>query len=66
MISNLAQARQMHARLLGWLIDDAYPVWATAGFDAKQRTFNERLIPGTGAPAVPRRARVQARQVYAY
>jgi len=66
MISNLAQARQMHARLLGWLIDDAYPVWATAGFDATHRTFNERLIPGAAAPAVPRRARVQARQVYAY
>lgn len=66
MTANLAQVRQMHARLLGWLVDDAYPVWATAGFDATHRTFNERLIPGTGAPAVPRRARVQARQVYAY
>jgi mannose/cellobiose epimerase-like protein (N-acyl-D-glucosamine 2-epimerase family) len=64
--SSLAQARQMHGRLLSWLIDDAYPVWATAGFDASHRAFNERLIPDSAPPDEPRRARVQARQIYAY
>jgi mannose/cellobiose epimerase-like protein (N-acyl-D-glucosamine 2-epimerase family) len=64
--SSLAQARQMQGRLLSWLIDDAYPVWATAGFDSSHRTFNERLIPDSTLPAEPRRARVQARQIYAY
>jgi mannose/cellobiose epimerase-like protein (N-acyl-D-glucosamine 2-epimerase family) len=65
-ISSLGHARQMHGRLLSWLIDDAYPVWATAGFDSVHRTFNERLIPGAALPDEPRRARVQTRQVYAY
>ncbi|MEJ0007618.1 MAG: AGE family epimerase/isomerase [Steroidobacteraceae bacterium] len=65
-ISSLAQARQMHGRLVSWLIADAYPMWATAGFDAVHRTFNERLLPSGAVPDEPRRARVQARQVYAY
>ena len=65
-ISSLAQARQMHDRLVRWLIDDAYPVWAAAGFDSVHGTFNERLIAVGAMPAEARRARVQARQVYAY
>jgi mannose/cellobiose epimerase-like protein (N-acyl-D-glucosamine 2-epimerase family) len=56
----------MHDRLLSWLVDDAYPVWATSGFDSVHRTFHERLTPGGAVPDEPRRARVQARQVYAY
>lgn len=56
----------MHGRLLSWLINDAYPVWATAGFDPVHRAFNERLMPDSPAAAEPRRARVQARQIYAY
>jgi len=64
--SSLAQARQMHGRLRSWLIDDAYPVWATSGFDPVQRAFHERLIPQGALPNEARRARVQARQVYAY
>jgi len=65
-ISSLVQVRQMHGRLIHWLIDDAYPVWASDGFDAVHRTFSERLIPGAAVPDEPRRARVQTRQVYAY
>ena len=56
----------MHGRLLSWLIDDAYPVWATGGFDAVHRAFNERLCPQGALPNEARRARVQTRQVYAY
>ncbi len=56
----------MHGRLLSWLIDDAYPVWATTGFDAVHRAFNERLNPQGALPNEARRARVQTRQVYAY
>ncbi len=65
-LSSLPQARQMHDRLLRWLLEDAYPVWAAAGFDAVHRTFNERLTAAGAVPDEPRRARVQARQVYAY
>jgi mannose/cellobiose epimerase-like protein (N-acyl-D-glucosamine 2-epimerase family) len=64
--SSLAQARQMHGRLLNWLIADAYPVWASAGFDDVHRAFSERLVPDGAVPDEPRRARVQARQIYAY
>ena len=49
-LSSLPQARQMHGRLLSWLIDDAYPVWATAGFDPVHNTFNERLTPTARCP----------------
>jgi mannose/cellobiose epimerase-like protein (N-acyl-D-glucosamine 2-epimerase family) len=65
-LSSLGQARQMHGRLVSWLLDDAYPVWSTLGFDAVHRTFNERLTPGATLTDEPRRARVQTRQVYAY
>jgi mannose/cellobiose epimerase-like protein (N-acyl-D-glucosamine 2-epimerase family) len=65
-ISSLGQARQMHDRLVSWLIDDAYPIWASAGFDSVHRTFNERLTAQGAVADEPRRARVQARQVYAY
>jgi mannose-6-phosphate isomerase len=64
--SSLAQARQMHGRLMSWLIDEAYPMWSTAGFDPVHRTFHERLLAGAAIPDEPRRARVQTRQVYAY
>jgi mannose-6-phosphate isomerase len=63
---SLAQARQMHGRLLSWLLDDAYPLWATSGFDTVRRAFHERLIAHGAVPNEPRRARVQTRQVYAY
>jgi len=66
MSASLAQARQLHGRLVNWLVTDAYPVWATAGFDSVHQTFCERLVPGGAVPDEPRRARVQARQVYAY
>jgi mannose/cellobiose epimerase-like protein (N-acyl-D-glucosamine 2-epimerase family) len=65
-ISIVPQARQMYGRLVHWLVDDAYPLWATDGFDSVHRTFNERLVPGAAVPDEPRRARVQTRQVYAY
>lgn len=54
-------------RLKAWLIGEALPTWGGAGFDAAQATFVERLDFG-GAPLsdAPRRAMVQARQVYVF
>ena len=62
----LERARQAHAGLQAWLVQDAYPVWSTQGFDALHRSFHERI--GALGPVVedPRRARVAARQVYAF
>ena len=49
-----------------WLFDDALPLWATAGVDAATGGFEE-AIGWDGRPvSAPRRARVQARQVYVF
>ncbi len=50
-----------------WLVTKALPLWSTVGFDAGQGVFQERLEWG-GQPqeAVPRRAMVQARQIYVF
>jgi mannose-6-phosphate isomerase len=53
-------------RLMRWLTLDALPVWWETGADRERGGFHERLnLDGT--PCVePRRARVQARQVFAF
>lgn len=49
-----------------WLAEAALPLWASAGVDSRTGAFEEALSP-TGEPvAAPRRARVQARQVFVY
>ncbi len=49
-----------------WLLHDAYPLWATQGYDAQRGGFQESLA-GVGASAPePRRARVQVRQIYCF
>jgi mannose/cellobiose epimerase-like protein (N-acyl-D-glucosamine 2-epimerase family) len=59
------QLTALHAKLSGWLANDAYPRWARHGIDA-QGGFLETLGQnGLGLPD-PRRARVHPRQVYAF
>ena len=49
-----------------WLFDAALPLWASAGVDPVTGGFEE-AIGWNGRPApAPRRARVQARQVYVF
>lgn len=49
-----------------WLFEAALPLWARAGVDPATGGFHEALAPdGTPTPS-PRRARVQARQVYVF
>jgi len=49
-----------------WLAQAALPLWAAAGVDAESGAFHEALtLSGQPTPA-PRRARVQARQVFVY
>jgi mannose-6-phosphate isomerase len=53
-------------QLLDWLIGSACPRWSTTGVDPRDGGFVE-AIGADGAPlAVPRRVRVQPRQVYAF
>jgi len=43
------------------------PFWADAGFDLEAGVFRERLdFSGNDCPTIPRRAMVQARQIYVY
>jgi len=50
----------------GWLADAALPLWAGTGQDPATGAFAERIaLDGAPVPA-PRRARVQARQVFVY
>jgi len=54
-------------RLRRWLATEAFPLWATAGFDRGQRRFQERLtLQGAPIADTPQRLIVQARQVYSY
>lgn len=55
----------LHGRLKDWLMQSALPLWWEAGADPKGG-FHERLALD-GSPMVePRRARVQARQIFAF
>ena len=52
--------------LLRWLLDVAYPLWASRGVDEVHGGFHETL-DGDAHPAFePRRIRVQARQTYCF
>jgi mannose-6-phosphate isomerase len=53
-------------RLVTWLIDDAYPLWACHGVDSDDGGFIETLAQNGAALAHPRRARVQPRQIYSF
>jgi len=48
-------------------VTEALPFWGTAGFDAARGSFVERVdFSGVPLPDVPRRAMVQARQIYVF
>ena len=65
--SPLSTLRISVARLRRWVVDQALPLWGATGFDASRGAFVERLT-FEGAPhlAAPRRAMVQARQIYVF
>ncbi|PZR35465.1 AGE family epimerase/isomerase [Caulobacter segnis] len=59
-----ARAQAGFNRLRTWLLEEAAPLWSTAGVDADG--LFEELIGLDGRPvSAPRRARVQPRQLYA-
>src|SRR5258707_13505335 len=52
-----AQLAVLHTKLIGWLVNDAYPRWAQYGIDPKNGGFIEGLgQKGLGVPH-PRRGR---------
>lgn len=52
------------SRLCRWLIEDALPLWSTAGMEAEGRAAEALDFHGQPVPGLQRRCRVQARQVY--
>jgi mannose/cellobiose epimerase-like protein (N-acyl-D-glucosamine 2-epimerase family) len=54
------------ARLVKWLVAAAYPLWSQNGIDPGNGGFAEALDGNGHAIALPRRARVHPRQVYAF
>jgi mannose/cellobiose epimerase-like protein (N-acyl-D-glucosamine 2-epimerase family) len=54
------------SRLVEWLAADAYPLWSQNGIDPGNGGFAEALDANGHAMALPRRARVHPRQVYAF
>ena len=49
-----------------WLFRQALPLWAQAGIDADGRFFEKLDFDGRPITGLPRRTRVQARQVYVF
>ncbi len=49
-----------------WLTQDVYPLWSQKGLDLKHGGFVESLSFDGNPMDVPRRAMVQARQIYAF
>lgn len=53
-------------RVRRWLFDQALPLWAEAGIDAAGRFVEKLDFEGRPLTGLPRRTRVQARQVYVF
>ena len=62
----ITTARGMERYFLDWVVNDAYPLWATAGVEPATGGFVESLDQDGTPIAEARRARVQTRQVYAF
>ena len=61
-----AELAALRDRLLGWLLNDAMPLWWSVGADHVGGGFHE-AIDLAGHPVLSeRRARVQARQIFTY
>jgi mannose/cellobiose epimerase-like protein (N-acyl-D-glucosamine 2-epimerase family) len=60
-------AKRSAARLKRWVVEEALPLWGETGFDSARGSFIERLtFEGEPLHAAPRRAMVQARQIYVF
>ena len=56
----------LRTSLVEWLVAGAYPLWSRHGIDPGNGGFAEALDADGHAVALPRRARVHPRQVYAF
>ena len=61
-----ATAGKLRDRLIDWLINAAYPFWSTRGMDLIHGGFHESFNLQGEPLDVPRRGRVQPRQIFAF
>jgi mannose-6-phosphate isomerase len=61
-----AELRRSRDRLKAWLVRHAFPLWWKPGADLEAGGFHDRLNAQGFPLAGPKRARVQARQVFCY
>lgn len=61
-----AALKKWAQRYYDWLFASALPIWAKCGFDDQGWGFHENLDQDGRPTGAPRRARVQARQVYVF
>jgi len=66
MSASVSEIQAVHEELVGWLNEAAYPLWSSQGVDLRHGGFHECLDLDGVPMAIPRRARVQPRQVYAF
>jgi mannose-6-phosphate isomerase len=65
-ISEFSAAREGTRRFFHWLTEEALPLWSTKGVDFRDGGFIERLTPAGEPIADVRRARLVARQIFAF
>jgi mannose-6-phosphate isomerase len=63
---SVSELRAEYEVLRGWLFNQALPLWAGRGTDRATGGFFEKLTPQGLALDEPRRARVTARQIFAF
>ncbi|HEY3731704.1 MAG TPA: AGE family epimerase/isomerase [Steroidobacteraceae bacterium] len=59
-------AQAEYRALRQWLLTDALPRWARDGYDPIHGGFHEKLTAAGPVADLPRRARVQVRQIYTF
>jgi mannose-6-phosphate isomerase len=66
-VGSLPLIQSSAEKLRAWIVTEALPFWGTTGFDEAHGSFVERAdLSGAALVDVPRRAMVQARQVYVF
>jgi mannose-6-phosphate isomerase len=66
-VGSLPLIQSSTEKLRTWIVTEALPFWGTTGFDEARGSFVERAdLSGAALVDVPRRAMVQARQIYVF
>lgn len=62
----MSAVRESLARLKRWVAEEAYPIWWTRGADHEKGGFHEKIAMDGTPVMLPKRARVQPRQIYSF